>query len=250
MGISQPFIKGENMSSFKETISVAVVEDESDISDLITLHLKKNAYAVNQFFNARDFMSYLDSKVPDIIILDLMLPDLDGMDICRNLKSNQATKDIPVIILTAKQDETDKIVGLEMGADDYMTKPFSPRELIARVKAVLRRSISSNDEEEIPKLINIGNEIFIDSGKYTVSGKDNREIALTNTEFKILNIMAEKQGWVYSREKLIAGIWGEDRYVIDRTIDVHIKHLREKLGDSGRFIKNVRGIGYKIDTKE
>ncbi|HBD92714.1 MAG: hypothetical protein A2015_14565 [Spirochaetes bacterium GWF1_31_7] len=231
--------------------TIAIVEDETDISDLIALHLKRNSFAVFQFYNAKTFTESLKNSIPDLVILDLMLPDLDGMDVCKYLKSVAEYKNIPVIILTAKQDETDKVVGLEIGADDYVTKPFSPRELVARVKAVLRRvAVPESSSEGANKIINIADELFIDPDKYSVRNKENKEIQLTTTEFKILTILAGNEGWVYSRDKLIAGIWGEDRYVIDRTIDVHIKHLREKIGDAARFIKNVRGVGYKLDTKE
>jgi two-component system phosphate regulon response regulator PhoB/two-component system alkaline phosphatase synthesis response regulator PhoP len=173
-----------------------------------------------------------------------MLPDMDGTEICKKLKNDPKLKNIPIIMLTAKQDETDIILGLEFGADDYVTKPFSPKQLMARVKAVLRR-YKENDETK--QIININNAIIIDLQKYKVYDKDENPIDLTNTEFKILQYLAQRRGWVFSRDKLLTMIWGEEKYVIDRTIDVHIKHLREKLGSSGDLIKNVRGVGYKIE---
>lgn len=229
--------------------TIAVVEDESDISDLIALHLRKNMFEVKQFHSANTFLTFLQNGSIDLILLDLMLPDLDGMDICKFLKSNDKYKNIPILILTARQDETDKVIGLEMGADDYVTKPFSPRELIARVKAVLRRSGGSEERGSTSDdgILTISDEIVIDNKKYIVTDKNKKEINLTTTEFKILATLASKKGWVYSREKLLNSVWGEDRYVIDRTVDVHIKHLREKLGSAGRFIKNVRGVGYKLE---
>jgi two-component system phosphate regulon response regulator PhoB/two-component system alkaline phosphatase synthesis response regulator PhoP len=170
-----------------------------------------------------------------------MLPDSDGMDICRYMKKKEQFSSVPIIMLTAKSDETDKVLGLEMGADDYVTKPFSPRELVARVKAVLRRRERVEDERiEIGKILEILPKKFL----VRVEGK---RVDLTTTEFKILKAMATRIGWVFSREQLLDELWGHDKIVIDRTIDVHIKHLRAKLGKAARFIKNVRGMGYKIE---
>jgi two-component system phosphate regulon response regulator PhoB/two-component system alkaline phosphatase synthesis response regulator PhoP len=149
---------------------------------------------------------------------------------------------IPIIMLTAKDHETDKVLGLEIGADDYVTKPFSTRELVARVKAVLRRK----DQKEEGEKIEIGEILVLDLQKFEVKVSGKR-IALTSTEFKILEILSERKGWVFSRRQILNSLWGENKFVIDRTIDVHIKHLREKLGKAGTFIKNVRGVGYKIE---
>ena len=192
--------------------------------------------------SAKDFFDFLSDNIPDLIVLDLMLPDIDGLEICKSLKSKTDYSSIPIIILTAKGDETDKIVGLELGADDYMTKPFSPRELIARIKAILRRS----SFQESNKKITINNEIIIDSNRYEVFvGKE--KIKLTSTEFKILELLASKKGYVFTREDILNYLWEHDKVVTDRTVDVHIKHLRDKLGKAGKIIKNVRGIGYKIE---
>jgi DNA-binding response OmpR family regulator len=223
---------------------IAVLDDEADIVKLVSLHLKKNSFDVFEFSNANSLFKYLTSAIPDLLVLDLMLPDMDGIEICKKIKNDMKWKNIPIIMLTAKQDETDKILGLEFGADDYVTKPFSPKELIARIKAVLRRGkeISGTDN-----IIEIGGLIKINLEKYEVFTSGNKKIELTTTEFKILQILSQKKGWVFSREKLLDSIWGEEKYVIDRTIDVHIKHLREKLSDAGKFIKNVRGVGYKIE---
>lgn len=226
---------------------VAIIDDEEDIGELVDVHLKKNNYQTGVFYNATDFLNSLKKKLPDLIILDLMLPDMDGIEVCKILKNSKEYKKIAVIMLTAKQDEIDKIIGLEIGADDYVTKPFSPRELVARVKAVLRRN-SENQEDSEENLININDLIFVDLRSYQVTDDKNNIINLTSTEFKILQILAGKRGWVFSREKLIAHIWGEERYVIERTIDVHIKNLREKLGEAGKLIKNVRSVGYKLDV--
>jgi len=220
---------------------IAVIDDEPDILELISLHLTKSNFKVKEFLNAESFFKFLSSKIPDLIILDLMLPDLDGIEVCKYLKSNQELKSIPIIMLTARVSETDKVLGLELGADDYVTKPFSPRELIARVKAVLRRKTQDSGEK-----IKIGDILLIDLNKFQVF-VENKKIELTPTEFRILKILATKKGWVFTRDQILDHLWGHDKAVLDRTIDVHIKNLREKLGKAKKFIKNVRGIGYKIE---
>ncbi len=172
-----------------------------------------------------------------------MLPDSDGFEICKYLKSESDYSNIPVIMLTARGDETEKILGLEIGADDYVTKPFSPRELVARVKAVLRRN-----EKKAPDInkVYIGESLEIDLNKYEVR-IDNEKVELTSSEYKILNLLANKKGWVYSREQILDYLGVSDKGVLDRTVDVHIKNLREKLGQYGLFIKNIRGVGYKLE---
>lgn len=222
--------------------TIVIVDDEPDIVELVTLHLNKAGYRVVSFELAQELLKYLISKTPDLIILDLMLPDGDGIDICKLLKMEPRTASVPVIMLTAKTDEMDKILGLEIGADDYVTKPFSPRELLARIKAVLRR------EEKTVRMnqITVGNSIIIDLQKYEVF-VENIKIELTSSEFKILKLLTEKIGWVYSRESILDYLGVNSKGVLDRTVDVHIKNLREKLGPSGKFIKNIRGVGYKIE---
>lgn len=223
---------------------ITILDDEEDILELVSVNLKKSGFKTKEFTEAKPFLKYLENNLPDLIILDLMLPDLDGLDICKIIKANSKTNAIPVIMLTARTDETDKIVGLELGADDYVTKPFSPKELIARVKAVLRRSGKKQAET---KKIQINKNVYIDTEKYELY-VDNIKIEITTTEFKILQILAEKRGVVFSREKILDFLWGNEKAVIDRTIDVHIKHLREKLGKYAGIIKNIRGVGYKIET--
>jgi len=220
---------------------IAVIDDEPDILELVSLHLTKSGFKVKEFLNAESFFKFLSSKMPDLIILDLMLPDSDGIEICKYLKSKEDFKFIPVIMLTARASETDKVLGLELGADDYVTKPFSPRELVARVKAVLRRKTQDSG-----KKIKIGDILLIDLNKFQVF-VENKKIDLTPTEFRILKILASKKGWVFTRDQILNHLWGHDKAVLDRTIDVHIKNLREKLGKASKFIKNVRGIGYKIE---
>ena len=220
---------------------IAVIDDEPDILELVSLHLTKVNFKVKGFLNTEGFFKFLSSKIPDLIILDLMLPDSDGIEICKYLKSKEDLKSIPIIMLTARASETDKVLGLELGADDYVTKPFSPRELVARVKAVLRRKTQDSS-----KKVKIGDILLIDLNKFEVF-VENKKIDLTPTEFRILKILATKKGWVFTRDQILDHLWGHDKAVLDRTIDVHIKNLREKLGKAKKFIKNVRGIGYKIE---
>ncbi|MBN2621310.1 response regulator transcription factor [candidate division WOR-3 bacterium] len=222
---------------------IYVIDDEPDILELVSIHLKKSRYSVKTFLDARAFEKALREQVPDCIILDLMLPDADGIDVCRMLRAHDAYKAVPVIMLTARSTEPDKILGLELGADDYITKPFSPRELVARVKAVLRRHASSESTHTRV----IGGILEIDPKTYSVRIKG-KPISLTSTEFKILSLLSVREGWVYTRAQILDHVWDADKSVIDRTVDVHIKHLRTKLKEAGQFIKNVRGVGYKLQT--
>jgi len=219
------------------------VDDEPDIAELVSLHLKKARFEVKTFLSGNKFYDFLALHKPDLIILDLLLPDIDGLEICKDLKSNPELREIPIIMLTAKGEEMDKILGLELGADDYVTKPFSPRELIARTKAVLRRQ----QKNKVTDKIKVGNSLLIDSTKHEVWIKGKR-VELTTTEFKILELLASKKGWVFTREKILDHLWGREKAVLDRTIDVHIRHLRKKLGKQGKLIKNIRGVGYKLET--
>ncbi|HAW07787.1 MAG TPA: two-component system response regulator [Bacteroidetes bacterium] len=222
--------------------SIVVVDDEPDIIDLVNVHLTKNGYRARSFENGLGLMEYLKSNLPDLIILDLMLPDADGLEICKTLKKDDRFSNIPVIMLTARSDEMDRVLGLEIGADDYITKPFSPRELVARVKAVLRR------DEKVSKTqkISIGGILDIDLQRYEVS-VEGQKVDLTSTEFRILRMLAERKGWVYSRESILESLGVFEKGVLDRTVDVHIKNIREKLGPAARFVKNIRGVGYKIE---
>lgn len=223
-------------------MTIFIVEDEQDISSLIALHLRKSGFITLEFAKGIDFLNFLKRKIPDLVILDLMLPDMDGIEICKHIKSEPHYRSIPIVILTAKTEETDRIIGLELGADDYIIKPFSPRELIARVKNILKRYQSNHET----KFLKAGNVLLVDFEKYEVYVK-NKRIYLTNTEFNILKILLSKKGWVFSREKILDMLWQGEKVVVDRTIDVHIKKLREKLGEAGKLIKNIRGVGYKIE---
>lgn len=221
---------------------IALVDDEPDILELVSLHLKKAGFEAKGFEDAETFYQFIETHTPDLIILDLMLPDMDGLEICKYLKRKETFSSIPIIMLTAKGEETDKILGLELGADDYVTKPFSPKELVARVKAILRRQV----QKEETKKIEIGGMVEIDLEKYDVKVKGKR-IELTSTEFRILQLLASRKGLVFTRDNILDYLWGHEKAVIDRTVDVHIRHLREKLGKAAHFIKNLRGIGYKLE---
>ena len=219
---------------------IAIIDDEPDILELVALHLTKAGFSVKEFADADSFNAFIQTNTPDLIVLDLMLPDTDGLELCKTLKKKEAFAAIPVIMLTAKGEETDKILGLELGADDYVTKPFSPKELVARAKAVLRRPA----RKEAGKTIEIAGRVVIDLEKYQVTVKG-KKVDLTTTEFKVLQLLASRKGYVFSRDTILDYLWGDEKAVVDRTIDVHIRHLREKLGSAASLIKNIRGIGYK-----
>jgi len=182
---------------------------------------------------------------PSLIILDLMLPEMDGKDVCRALKSNPVTQSIPILMLTAKAEEVDRVIGFELGADDYVTKPFSPRELVLRVKAILRRKEAPQEDE---KLLRIG-DLLIDRGRHRVSIKE-KTIQLTSTEFKLLYELASKRGRVQTRENLLDKVWGYTYEGYARTVDTHIRRLREKLGKMGEAIETIRGIGYRFQEEK
>jgi len=221
---------------------IAIIDDEPDILQLVTVQMQKNGFRTAGFAAAAGFYDFLKEKNPDLIVLDLMLPDSDGIEVCKYLKGNSQTAAIPVIMLTARAEELDRILGLEIGADDYVTKPFSSRELVARVKAILRRTQPS----QARTLLKVTDGLIIDLQKYSVSA-DGKPVHLTATEFNLLKILAQKPGHVFSREHLLEQLWGNDKIVVERTIDVHIKNLREKLGAYGQMIRNLRGIGYKLE---
>ena len=222
---------------------IAILDDEPDILNLVSINLEKSGFETVKFEIADELNKFLEKKIPDLIILDLMLPDADAFDMCKDLKKNERFASIPIIMLTAKGDETDRILGLEFGADDYVVKPFSPRELVARVKAVLRRG---KVKEEAKKVIEVGKILRIDLQKYEVY-LNNKKLDLTSTEFKIIKLLSTRKGWVYSRNQILDHLWGNDKIVVDRTVDVHIRNLRTKLGPAGKFIKNIRSVGYKIE---
>jgi len=220
---------------------VAVVEDEDDIRALVAAALKKERFRVREHSDGRGLLVSLSTDRPDLLVLDVMLPDTDGFEICRRIRADKALSSIPIIILTARAEEADRILGLELGADDYVVKPFSPKELAARVKAVLRRAAP----ETARARIDAGDGLIIDTDTVEAFVGGQR-LELTQAEFRILQLLASRTGWVFSREKILDYLWGNEKNVTDRSVDVHVKHLRDKLGDRGGRIVNVRGIGYKL----
>lgn len=224
--------------------TIAIVDDEQDIRELVALHLKKSGFKTKLFSKSAEFKAFVLQTIPDLVILDLMLPDTDGLDLCKELKANERLQRVPIVMLTAKGEETDKIIGLELGADDYVTKPFSPKELVARVKAVLRRA--TNDAPAAITVIEGDKTLTINAEQYQAF-LNGVAIDLTATEFKLLLTLTARKGRVFTRDQILTALWGNEKYVIDRTVDVHIRHLRDKLGTAGARIKNVRGVGYKFE---
>ena len=220
---------------------IAALDDEPDILELLKVNLEKAGYRFRGFLEAEDLYGYLARDKPSLLLLDLMLPGTDGLEVCRHLRRTEDLAGVPIIMLTAKGDESDKIVGLELGADDYVTKPFSVKELVARIHAVLRRPGAG----EAGPRIAVG-PLVIDQDKHDVEVAG-RKIDLTATEFKILQLLASQKGRVFSRDRILDHLWGTEKAVIDRTVDVHIRNLREKLGRAASLVKNIRGVGYKIE---
>lgn len=221
---------------------VLVVDDEEDILQLVDYNLSKEGYKVTSVTSGEEAISRARADVPDLVVLDLMLPGVDGLEVCRRMRADPATSRIPIVMLTAKGEEADIVTGLELGADDYIAKPFSPRVLIARVKAVLRRNRAEPlTETDIIK----AHDILIDPGRHQVS-IDGAPIDLTLTEFRILHILARRPGWVFTRYQIVEASRGEDSEVTDRSVDVHIVSLRRKLGSAGDAIETVRGVGYRF----
>jgi two-component system phosphate regulon response regulator PhoB/two-component system alkaline phosphatase synthesis response regulator PhoP len=220
---------------------IAALDDEPDILELLRVNLQKAGYRFEGFQEADDLFRYLAREKPSLILLDLMLPDTDGLEVCRHIRRSEGLAAIPIIMLTARGDESDKVVGLELGADDYVTKPFSVKELVARIHAVLRRPGGG----EAVRRIAVGT-LVIDVDKFEVTA-EGAKVDLTATEFKILQLLASRKGRVFSRDQILDFLWGSEKAVIDRTVDVHIRNLREKLGEAAALIKNIRGVGYKLE---
>jgi two-component system phosphate regulon response regulator PhoB len=221
--------------------AILVVEDEKDILDLLEYHLKQSKFSVIQAVDGASGLEKARKHRPNLIILDLMLPGMDGKEVCRAIKSDPETRTIPILMLTARAEELDRVVGFELGADDYVTKPFSPRELVLRVKAILRRSEVAPAEG---RNIQTG-DLFIDVDRHHVAVKGN-PLRLTSTEFKLLVELASKKGRVLTREHLLYKVWGYSHEGYGRTVDTHIRRLREKLGNSDHLIETIRGVGYRF----
>jgi phosphate regulon transcriptional regulator PhoB len=226
---------------------ILVVDDESDLVELISYNLKKEGFSVDSAMDGETALSKIKKGRYDLVVLDLMLPGIQGMELCRILRNDPKIKALPIIMLTARGEEVDKILGLEMGADDYITKPFSPRELVARVKAVLRRSLEKPSAEKVLKV----GELVIDRERYTLTIKG-KPVKLSATEFKLLLFLAERKGKVFNREQLLDAVWSDEAFVEPRTVDVHIRRLRAQIEEDPahpRYIKTLRGIGYFFDGK-
>ncbi len=224
----------------KETI--LVVEDESEIRELIRYNLTKEGYDVVEAKTGEEALTRAHGQLPALVLLDLMLPELDGLEVCRRLKRDYLAQHVPVVMLTAKGEESDVVAGLEVGADDYITKPFSPRVLIARVRAVLRRG-SRHQVLESDTIQ--AHSIVIHLGRHEVL-VDGKPVTLTNTEFRVLVYLARRPGWVFTRYQIVDAVHGEDYPVTERSVDVQIVGLRKKLGDAGAYIETVRGVGYRF----
>jgi two-component system phosphate regulon response regulator PhoB len=221
---------------------ILVVEDEEDILELVSFNLKKEGYLVKGVTSGEEALKEARRNIPSLIILDLMLPGVNGFDVCKSLKSDSKTQSVPIVMLTARSEEADIIIGLELGADDYLTKPFSPRELIARVRAILRRSNADILEQEIIQRVH-DIEINVKRHEVLISGT---KINLTSTEFRILRLLAGRPGWVFSRDQIVGAVHDQEYAVTDRSVDVMIVGLRRKLGKAGQYIETVRGVGYRM----
>lgn len=220
---------------------ILIVDDEEDVLELLRFNLDKEGYKTETAVSGEEALTVAKSKLPDLIILDLMLPGIDGLEVCKKLKGETKTENIPIIMLTAKSEDSDIITGLELGADDYITKPFSPKVLTARIRRILQRHIAKNLETSVVKI----HDLTIDPSRHEVLIK-NKTLELTLTEFNILYTLAKRPGLVFTRYQIVDSIRGSDYLVTDRAIDVQIVSLRKKLGAAGKYIETVRGIGYKF----
>jgi two-component system phosphate regulon response regulator PhoB len=221
---------------------ILIVEDEEDIQELVRYNLEKEGYRITSVETGEEALLAAKSERPELVVLDLMLPGVDGLEVCRLLKADPSTQGIPVVMLTAKGEESDIVVGLELGADDYITKPFSPKVLLARLRAVLRRK---GREENRDTAVLTRKELSIDPGKHEVvlAGE---KLDLTATEFRVLHFLARRPGWVFTRQQIVDAVKGEDYPVTERSVDVQMVGLRKKLGEYADYIETVRGIGYRF----
>lgn len=226
---------------------VVVIEDEPDIFEVIEYNLQREGYRVCGAVDGEQGLQLVRREAPDVVLLDLMLPGLDGLEVCRQLKGDTVTRSVPIIMVTAKGEESDVVLGLGLGADDYVAKPFSPKELVARIKAVLRRAPLKEEQESKDRLVRDG--VVIDSVRHEVR-VDGESVSFTATEFRLLHFMASHTGRVFTRDHLLSRVIGEDAIVIDRNIDVHIRAVRKKLGEHRDLIETVRGVGYRFRDPE
>lgn len=227
---------------------ILIVEDEPDIGDLIRFHVDREGLAARLIPSGRDAWDSIEESPPLLLILDLMLPDLDGLEICRRMRWNEQTRSIPILIVSAKGEEADIVTGLELGADDYVTKPFSPKVLMARMRNLLRRIESHDGPEpsESSKISVAGHSLVIDLDRHTVTAAGH-PVELTRSEFDILHCLVSRPGFVRTRDQIIAAVHGDNAVLTSRTVDVHITAIRRKLGEVGRLIRTVRGVGYRVE---
>lgn len=221
---------------------ILVVDDEEDLLELIGYNLTKEGYRVTYAASGEAAIQKARADLPGLIVLDLLLPTIDGLDVCRSLKTDPKTSHIPIVMLTAKAEDIDVVTGLEVGADDYVTKPFSPRVLLARIKAVLRRK--SREQPDVAQTIKI-EELVIDPVRHEVL-VEGKPISLTFTEFRLLHVLAQRRGRAFTRIQIVDAVMGEDYPVTERSVDVHVASLRKKLGSMGSYIETVRGVGYRF----
>lgn len=219
---------------------ILVADDEEDVLNLVSMNLKNAGFSVLQAEDGPEAINKARTHMPALIVLDIMLPGMSGLEVCKVLKGDTVTAQIPVIMLTAKAEEVDRIVGLELGADDYLTKPFSPRELVLRVKSILRRGGAGEESDQIQVGV-----IMVDKERHQVRVKG-KLVELTATEFKLLALLIERRGRVQHRDKLLNDVWGYESVIDTRTVDTHVRRLREKLGPASDCIETVRGFGYRI----
>lgn len=227
-------------------VRVLIIEDDLDIANLVQYHLAQEKFSAEITARGTEGIAKARRQLPDLVILDLMLPDMSGLEVCRTLKGDPKTKGIPIVMLTAKGEEVDRIVGFEVGADDYLAKPFSPRELILRVRAILRR-LQGKEEGGSEKAQAFGT-LQVDPAKFEVRVGKN-EVRLTALEFKLLQYLLENKGRLASRDVLLDRVWGMDAALTTRTVDTHIKRLREKLAAAGDYIETIRGVGYRFKER-
>ena len=221
---------------------IFIVEDEPDLRDTLQFNFENEGFTVKSFSNGESFLEAINDDKPNLVILDLMLPGISGLDVCRELRTKENHENIAVVMLTAKSEEIDRIVGFELGADDYVTKPFSVRELILRIKAILKRGQTKKEVVEVERQFG---DLKIDIESHEVF-VDSVQIDLTALEFKLLNQLVETRGRVQSRDQLLQDVWGYSAEVTTRTVDTHIKRLRNKLGSMGKYVQTIRGVGYKF----
>ncbi len=226
------------------TTKILIVEDEPDILELLSYNLRQAGFEITTAEDGEVALRLAEQNPPNLVVLDLMLPGMDGLELCRLLKQREALRRVPVLMLTAKSEEVDRIVGLELGADDYVTKPFSPRELVLRIKAILRRAAHRLGEEEEEGRLEIG-PLVIDPTAHQVQVGE-RQVELTATEFRLLHTLAQRRGRVQTRDELLEVVWGYQYSGYGRTVDTHIRRLREKLGEACDWVETVRGVGYRF----